>query len=74
MRNAYKIIGKPEGKKTMEDIDKEKRITLKWILEKQSGQFWTTMHLDLDSDQWRDLVNTTMNSRFPKKTENFSNI
>jgi hypothetical protein len=35
MRNPYKIlVGKPEGKKQFEDLGIDRRIILKWILEK----------------------------------------
>jgi hypothetical protein len=29
------------------------------------------IHLAQDRDQWRDVVNTVMNLRVPKKVENF---
>jgi hypothetical protein len=35
MRNAYRIfVGKPEGKRLRSDLGIEKRIILKWILNK----------------------------------------
>jgi len=38
MRNIYKIlIGKPEGKNHLEDLDIDGRIIFEWILEKWGG-------------------------------------
>jgi len=38
----YKIsVGKPEEKKTHEDVQVDGRITLKWIIRKQNMSGWT---------------------------------
>jgi hypothetical protein len=43
-RNAYRVlVGQPEGKNPLEDLDVGGRIILKWILEKQDMVVWTAM-------------------------------
>jgi hypothetical protein len=42
IRNAHKFfVGKTEGKKPLEDLDVDVKITLEWILRKQGGKVWT---------------------------------
>jgi hypothetical protein len=42
IRNAYNIlVGKPEGKNHLEDLDVDGKIILEWILRKQGGRVWT---------------------------------
>jgi hypothetical protein len=36
--NAGFLVGKPEGKNHIVDLDLDGRITLKWILKKQDGR------------------------------------
>jgi hypothetical protein len=66
MRNAYKIlVGKAEGKRHLgrptrsweDNIRMNRRETGK------EGVDW--IHLAQDKDQWRAVVNTVMNLRFP---------
>jgi hypothetical protein len=66
MRNSYNIfVGKPEGKRPLgrprctwaDDI----RMDLRQIV--SGGVDW--MHVALDRDQWRVLVNKIMNLRVP---------
>jgi hypothetical protein len=71
MRNTYNIlVGKPEGTRPLgrrghrEDNIK---IYLREVRLKVVG--W--IHLAQDTDQWRALVNTIMNLRFPYKARNF---
>jgi hypothetical protein len=60
-RNAYRIlVGKPEGKRPLEDQDVGGWTILKWILERQDG-----MDMAQYRDQWRALVNTVLNLRVP---------
>jgi hypothetical protein len=41
-RNAYRIlVGKPEEKRPLEDLDVGGRIILRWVLERQDGVVWT---------------------------------
>jgi hypothetical protein len=40
-------------------------IILKWKLEKEDGVLMDWIDLAQDKDQWRALVNTVMNLRFP---------
>jgi len=42
MRSAYKIlVGKPEGKRPLEDLGIDRRIILEWALDKWGGKVWT---------------------------------
>jgi hypothetical protein len=41
-RHAYRIlVGKPEGKRPLEDLDVGGQIIVTWILEAQDGMIWT---------------------------------
>jgi hypothetical protein len=41
-RGAYRIlVGRPEGRKHLEDPGVDRRIILKWILKKWYGGAWT---------------------------------
>jgi hypothetical protein len=53
--NAYRIlVRRPEGERSLEDLDIGGRIIIRWILEREVG---------CDTDQWRELLNTVMNLR-----------
>jgi hypothetical protein len=42
MINAYKMfVRKSEGERQHEHLDGDRRILLKWTLEKQDGKMWT---------------------------------
>jgi hypothetical protein len=65
-RNAYRIlVGKPEGKRPLG------RPRRRWVdnIRMDLGEIgWygeDGVHLAQDRDQWRALVNTVMNLRFP---------
>jgi hypothetical protein len=41
-RGAYRaLVGKPEGRRPLEDPDVDARIILKWIFERLGGGAWT---------------------------------
>jgi len=63
MRNMYRIlVGKPNGKNYSEDLGVDGRIILEWILGWKDVEW---VNLAQDRDQWRALVNTIMNVRYP---------
>jgi hypothetical protein len=42
LRNAYNIsVRKPQGKKSLEDLDIHDRIILKFIIQKEGMNMWT---------------------------------
>jgi hypothetical protein len=42
MRNSYHIlVGKPEGKNYLEDLDVDEKIISEGMLEKEGGKVWT---------------------------------
>ena len=60
-RDGYRVlVGKPEGRRPLEDRGVDGRIILEWILEKWDGG---TDGIDLaqDGDKWRAVVNAVMN-------------
>jgi hypothetical protein len=66
MRNAYKIlVGKSEGKRLLVRRRHrwEANITLNIREIGWEGVDW--IHLALDRDQWRDILNTVMKLRVP---------
>jgi hypothetical protein len=41
MRNANScFVGKPEGKRPLEDLGVDEKIILEWVLGKQGGKVW----------------------------------
>jgi hypothetical protein len=59
-RSAYGIlVGKPEGKRPLG------RPRRRWELRETGWSSMDWIDLAQDRDQWRALVNTVMNSRFP---------
>jgi hypothetical protein len=62
-RNLYGIlVGKPEGKRHLEDQDADGRMGSKWTLGRLVGGVeW--IHLAQDRDRWRAVVNAVMNLR-----------
>ena len=58
------LIGKPEGKKHLEEPGVDGRIILKWIFRKWDGDMdW--INLAQNRNRWRALVNAVMNLRVP---------
>jgi hypothetical protein len=64
-RGAYRVlVGRPEGKSHLKDLDIDGRIILKWIFKKCDGAMdWIDMAQD--RDRWRALVDAVMNLRVP---------
>jgi len=57
-----------KGRDHSEDLGVDWKIILEWILGRLSEDLhW--MHLAQDMDQWRAVVNTVMNLRYPQKGE-----
>jgi hypothetical protein len=40
-KNAYKIVGKPEGKRPLGRLRCDRKMTLEWILGKKVEKLWT---------------------------------
>jgi hypothetical protein len=63
-RNAYRIlVGKPEGKRPLGRRKWEHNIKMDLTETLWGGMDW--VDLAQDRDQWKALVNTVMNLRFP---------
>jgi hypothetical protein len=65
-RNSYRIlVGKPEGKRPLRRHRRRCEDNIKMDLREieLNGMDW--IDLAQDRDQWRALVNTVMNLRFP---------
>jgi hypothetical protein len=62
-RNVYRVlVGKPEGKKHLEDQGVDGRMGSKWTLGRLVGGVeW--IHLAQDVDCWRAVVNAAMKFR-----------
>jgi hypothetical protein len=65
-RNAYRIlVGKPEGKGPLGKPRRRCVNTIKMDLRELGWGDMDWINLNLDSDEWRALVNTGMNPRVP---------
>jgi len=65
-RNAYSIlVGKPEGNKPLGRPKRRWEDNVRTDLRVKGGQVLDWIHLAQEEDQWRALVNTVMNLRFP---------
>jgi hypothetical protein len=65
-RNAYRIlVGKPEGKRPLGRPSHTWVDNIKMDLRETGWDVMDWIDLVQDSDQWRTLVNTVMNFRFP---------
>ena len=61
-RGVYRVlVGKPDGKRHLEDLGIDRKIILKLILEERHGQYCSGP----DRGKWRALVNAVMNFRVP---------
>jgi hypothetical protein len=58
------LVGKPEGRRPLEDPGVDGRIILRWIFKKWSAGM-LLIDLAQDRDTWRALVNAVMNYRVP---------
>jgi hypothetical protein len=69
--SAYRIlVRKPEGKRSLKNLDVDGRVILKWSLEKY---YVVVDWIDLAQErgQWWALMKTVMNLRAPHNAENF---
>jgi len=58
------LVGRPEGRNYLEDLDADGRVILKWIFKKWDGKTnW--IELAQDRDRRRALVSAVMNLRVP---------
>jgi hypothetical protein len=65
-RNAYRIlVGKPEGKRPLGRPRRRWVDNIKMDLREIGWDGMDWIELAHDRDQWRALVNTVMNLRFP---------
>jgi hypothetical protein len=60
----YKVLmGKPEGKRPLEDQGIDGRMGSEWILQRWAGGSVDWIELAQDRDRWWTLVNMAMNLR-----------
>jgi hypothetical protein len=65
-RNAYRIfVGKPEGKRPLGRLTRRWVDNIKMDLREIGWDGIDWIDLAEDRDQWRSLVNTLINLRFP---------
>jgi hypothetical protein len=65
-RNAYKdLVGKLEGKRLLGRRRRRWEDNIRMDLTEIGWEGLGWIHLAQDGDQWRTLVNTVMNLRFP---------
>jgi hypothetical protein len=56
-RGAYRVlVGKPEGRRPLDDPGIDERIILKWMLGKRDGGITDYINLAQDRDRWRVIV------------------
>jgi hypothetical protein len=66
MKNAYNVwTGKPEGKRLIGHLGVDRRIILKWMLEKIGSNDVDWIHLAQERVHLHALLNTVMNLRVP---------
>jgi hypothetical protein len=65
MRNAYRILGKPEGKGSLGRPRRRWVDNIKMDLREIGWDGVDWIQLAQDKDQWRGLVNTVMNLLVP---------
>jgi hypothetical protein len=65
------LVGKPEGKRPLGWPNCRSEDTFRINLKDIGWEGVDWMHLAQDRDQWRVLVNTVMNLRFPRKATTF---
>jgi hypothetical protein len=65
-RNAYRIlVGKPEGKRPLRRPRRRCMVNIKMDLREIGWNGMDWIDLDQDRNQWKALVNTVMDFRFP---------
>jgi hypothetical protein len=65
-RNAYRVlVGKPEGRRHLEEPGIDERIILNWIFKKCDVKNMDWFHLAQDRDRCGAVVNAVMNLRVP---------
>jgi hypothetical protein len=63
---VYRIlVGNPEGRDHLGNLDVDGRIILKLILRKWSRRMSIVIHLARNKDQWRAFVNTVADFLLP---------
>jgi hypothetical protein len=63
-RNVYRVlVGKPEGKRSLEDQGVDGRMGSKWTLGRLAGGGVEWIQLAQDMDRWRAVVSAVMNLR-----------
>jgi hypothetical protein len=65
-RGAYRVlVGRPDGKRPLEDLGVDGRIILKWILKEVGWEGVDWIDMAQDRDRWRAVVSAVMNPRVP---------
>jgi hypothetical protein len=64
-RNAYRILGKPEGKRPLGRPRRRWVDNIKMYLQETGWDGVDWIDMAQDRDQWRALVNTVLNLRVP---------
>jgi hypothetical protein len=65
-KNSYKhLVGKPEGRDSLEELGIDGRITIKWVLKGIVLEDVEWINLAQDRNKCQAVVNTTMNFRVP---------
>jgi hypothetical protein len=65
------LIGKPEGKRQLRKPKRRWEDIIRLDLRKIGWESVNSIHQAQDRDQWRSVVNTSMNLRVPYEARNF---
>jgi len=71
-RGAYRLLGKPEGKKPLGRPRRRWKDNMKMDLQEVGCEGIDWIDLAQDRDRWKALVNAVMNLRVPECGERFS--